>query len=170
MSYETPLPYSAIDPDYAVCPIPLLERPGYTPSYRYLHREVRQIFDRQDENQFNDRLASIGCHSRHDGLEEHEQHRSICSLTSSNDVQCLVTTMVSSKWRNGDELFRPKITRADSKKKLLSLSFRTDPFASDILPTTVPPLLQQMPDADRQQVLEEYECSIREYSFISRCL
>ena len=40
MSYETPLPYSAIDPDYAICPIPLLERPGYSLTQRYLDREV----------------------------------------------------------------------------------------------------------------------------------
>jgi hypothetical protein len=41
MSFETPLPYSAIDPDYAICPIPLLERPGYSVTQRYLDREVR---------------------------------------------------------------------------------------------------------------------------------
>lgn len=41
MSYETPLPYSATDPDNAVCPMPLLERPGYSNASRYLDREVR---------------------------------------------------------------------------------------------------------------------------------
>jgi hypothetical protein len=41
MTYETQLPYSAIDPDNAICPIPLLERPGYSASNRYLDREVK---------------------------------------------------------------------------------------------------------------------------------
>lgn len=41
MTYETPLPYSAIDVDNAICPIPLLERPGYSFTNRYLDREVR---------------------------------------------------------------------------------------------------------------------------------
>ncbi|CAF0830722.1 unnamed protein product [Rotaria sordida] len=39
MTYETPLPYSAIDVDNAICPIPLLERPGYSLTNRYLDRE-----------------------------------------------------------------------------------------------------------------------------------
>ncbi|CAF3402246.1 unnamed protein product [Rotaria sp. Silwood1] len=39
MTYETPLPYSAIDVDSAICPIPLLERPGYSLTNRYLDRE-----------------------------------------------------------------------------------------------------------------------------------
>jgi hypothetical protein len=41
MTYETQLPYSAIEPDSAICPIPLLERPGYLSTNRYLDREVR---------------------------------------------------------------------------------------------------------------------------------
>jgi hypothetical protein len=41
MTYETQLPYSAIDPDNAICPIPLLERPGYSSTNRYLDREVK---------------------------------------------------------------------------------------------------------------------------------
>jgi hypothetical protein len=41
MTYESQLPYSAIDPDNAICPIPLLERPGYSSTNRYLDREVR---------------------------------------------------------------------------------------------------------------------------------
>ena len=41
MTYETPLPYSATDPDNAICPIPLIERPGYSSTNRYLDREVR---------------------------------------------------------------------------------------------------------------------------------
>jgi hypothetical protein len=40
MTYETLLPYSATDPDNAICPIPLLERPGYSSTNRYLNREV----------------------------------------------------------------------------------------------------------------------------------
>ncbi|CAF2729790.1 unnamed protein product [Rotaria sp. Silwood2] len=39
MTYETQLPYSAIDVDSAICPIPLLERPGYSLTSRYLDRE-----------------------------------------------------------------------------------------------------------------------------------
>ncbi|CAF3577014.1 unnamed protein product [Adineta steineri] len=39
MVYETPLPYSAIDPDNAICPVPLIERPGYLSTNRYLDRE-----------------------------------------------------------------------------------------------------------------------------------
>jgi len=41
MTYETLLPYSATDPDNVICPIPLLERPGYSSTNRYLDREVR---------------------------------------------------------------------------------------------------------------------------------
>ncbi|CAF0758719.1 unnamed protein product [Didymodactylos carnosus] len=39
MAYETPLPYSGIDVDSSVCPLPLLERPGYSTTSRYLDRE-----------------------------------------------------------------------------------------------------------------------------------
>ncbi|CAF3345716.1 unnamed protein product [Rotaria socialis] len=39
ITYETPLPYSAVDVDNAICPIPLLERPGYSSTNRYLDRE-----------------------------------------------------------------------------------------------------------------------------------
>jgi hypothetical protein len=53
MTYETPLPYSAIDPDNAICPIPLLERPGYSSTNRYLDREVS--FD----NKLIQRLVSV---------------------------------------------------------------------------------------------------------------
>jgi len=68
MTYESQLPYSAIDPDNAICPIPLLERPGYSSTNRYLDREVRFI---------NKRIiiiiiCFIGCYSRNNGMEKYE--------------------------------------------------------------------------------------------------
>lgn len=68
MSYETLLPYSATDPDNAVCPIPLLERPGYSSTSRYLDREVRVDGRRRNV----DGSLFLGCHPRNNGMEEHE--------------------------------------------------------------------------------------------------
>ena len=34
--------------------------------------------------------------------------------------------------------------------------FRNDPFPQDILPTNVPSLLNELPESDRRQLLDEY--------------
>jgi hypothetical protein len=39
--------------------------------------------------------------------------------------------------------------------KLNRFMIRNDPFSQDIIPTSVPPLLHEMPASDRQQLLEE---------------
>jgi hypothetical protein len=68
MTYETPLPYSATDPDNAICPIPLLERPGYSSTNRYLDREVRLNNKRRKMTYF----VLIGCYSRNNDMEKYE--------------------------------------------------------------------------------------------------
>jgi hypothetical protein len=67
MAYEIPLPYSAIDPDNAICPIPLLERPGHSSTNRYLDREVR--FNNELRRRI---ICFIGCYSRNNDMEKYE--------------------------------------------------------------------------------------------------
>ncbi len=43
-------------------------------------------------------------------------------------------------------------------------SIRNDPFTQDILPTNVPPLLNEMPASDRKQLLDEYIIQLSDIS------
>ncbi|UJR28234.1 hypothetical protein I4U23_009484 [Adineta vaga] len=104
MTYETQLPYSAIDSDSAVCPIPLIERPGYSSTSRYLDRE--------------------------DVIQGTMTWKSMSSTGLSAVSQ--ISTM-SNIW----------------------LPRWNDTFSPDILPSSVPPLLHEMPTTDRNQILED---------------
>ncbi|CAF1304524.1 unnamed protein product [Adineta ricciae] len=104
MTYETQLPYSAVDSDSAVCPIPLVERPGYSSTSRYLDRE--------------------------DVIQGTMTWKSMSSTGLSALSQ--IPTM-SNIW----------------------LPRWNDPFSPDILPSSLPPLLHEMPISDRNQLLDD---------------
>ncbi|CAF1057806.1 unnamed protein product, partial [Adineta ricciae] len=101
MTYETQLPYSAVDSDSAVCPIPLVERPGYSSTSRYLDREASTMSWKS--------MSSTG-------------------LSALSQIPTMSNIWLP-RWN--------------------------DPFSPDILPSSLPPLLHEMPISDQNQLLED---------------